>query len=193
MRRFDRVPGGMRTGFIRNGLAWALVLWLGGCEGPTGPPPVLKDDKIQDPYYEADPDKRSSVFGEGGLSLFGDDKKKNRLIEEGGGGVAVNSFLWRATLDTISFMPVNSADPFGGVVITDWYSSPDSPDERFKVNIYILTRSLRADGVRVAVFRQVIGDQGVWRDAAVPERMNTDVEDAILTKARQMRNEMLLQ
>ena len=68
--------------------------------------------------------------------------------------IGVNGYLWRATLDTLSFMPLASADPYGGVVITDWYTNPEKPDERFKCTVYILDARLRADGLNVAVFKQ---------------------------------------
>ena len=113
--------------------------------------------------------------------------------QEGGGGIGVNGFLWRASLDTVAFMPVNSADPFGGVIITDWYAMPDTPQERFKMNVYILDRTLRADGVRVAVFRQVQDGNGGWADASVPDGANGKIEDAILTRARQLRFDTLQQ
>ena len=99
-------------------------------------------------------------------SLFGDNNKGGGG-GGGGSGVAVNSFLWHASLDTVSFMPLASADPFGGIIITDWYSPPDTPNERFKVNIFILGRELRADGVRVSVFRQTRDGGGQWVDAPV--------------------------
>jgi len=130
---------------------------------------------------------RDSMFGQSGLT-FGSNTQGQP--DGGGGGIGVNGFLWRASLDTISFMPVNSADPFGGVIITDWYAMPDTPQERFKMNVYILGRALRADGVRVAVFRQV-QDAGGWQDASVPEAANTRIEDAILTRARQLRFDTL--
>ena len=129
---------------------------------------------------------RKTIFGEGGLLFFGED-------EETGNDVGVNSFLWRASLDTISFMPVNSADIFGGVIITDWHANAEAPNERFKLNVYILGRTLRADGIRVAVFRQVINRNGQWQDASVPEETKVKIEDAILTRARQMRNDALVQ
>ncbi len=135
---------------------------------------------------DIDYSKRKSVFGEGGLNLFGDNDPKNT-----GGALGVNSYLWRASLDTISFMPVNSADPFGGVIITDWHSPTEAPSERFKLNVYILGRALRADGVRVAVFRQVQDPRGTWKDAGVPEETGTKIEDAILFRARQLRNQTL--
>lgn len=143
-----------------------------------------EDQKSSDPFL--DKSKRPSIFGEGGISFFGDSDDKND-----GGALGVNSYLWRASLDTISFMPVNSADPFGGVIITDWFSPAESPNERLKVNIYILGRTLRADGVRVAVFRQTVDSNGVWRDAQVPESTKVKIEDAILTRARQIRSQTL--
>jgi len=105
----------------------------------------------------------------------------------GAAGVGVNSFLWRASLDTVSFMPLASADPFGGVIITDWFSPPETPDERFKVNVFILGRDLRADGVRASVFHQKKDAAGQWSEAPVDANTATDLENAILTRARQIR------
>ncbi len=136
---------------------------------------------------DIDWENRSTIFGKGGLSFFGTKTPENT----GGGALGVNSFLWRASLDTISFMPVNSADPFGGVILTDWHTPNEAPSERFKLNVYILDRSLRADGVRVAVFRQVQDRSGNWRDAGVPNETGTKIEDAILIRARQLRNKSL--
>lgn len=126
--------------------------------------------------------KPQSIFGEGGFKLLGGDKKSQNVD-----GIAVNGLLWRASLDTISFMPITSADPFGGTIITDWYSSPETPEERFKLNIFILGRELRADGVRVAMFRQVRGRNAGWSDAAVDPSAPRALEDAILTRARELR------
>ncbi len=123
-----------------------------------------------------------AIFGEGGLL--------GALGKQQDSAIGVNSFLWRASLDVISFMPVASADPFGGVIITDWHSQPEAGNERFKLNVYILGRALRADGIRVAVFRQV-QSAGGWKDSAVPKATSTKIEDAILTRARQLRNETL--
>jgi hypothetical protein len=140
--------------------------------------PDTRQEGDQGPVYG----ERASVFGEGGLTFGGDDAQK----QQQDAGIGVNSFLWRASLDTISFMPLVSADPFGGVIITDWYSPAQSPDERFKVNVYILGRALRADGIRAAVFRQRQGGGG-WVDAPVAASTATELENAILTRARQLR------
>lgn len=130
----------------------------------------------------------ASVFGPGGLSLGGTQKPGSEEDGSAGGvGIGVNSFLWRASLDSIAFMPLQSADPFGGTIITDWYTLPESPDERFKINIRILGRALRADGVRASVFRQEKDATGGWVDAVVAEETATNLENAILVRARQMR------
>ena len=131
-------------------------------------------------------EEAESVFGPGGLSIGGPDKPADGTGADAGGGIGVNSFLWRASLDTVAFMPLVSADPFGGVIITDWYSPPQSPNERFKVNVFILGRTLRADGVRAAVFRQQMASAG-WVDAPVSNTTATDLENAILVRARQLR------
>ncbi len=128
--------------------------------------------------------ENGSLFGPGGLFGSKDKGKGNG----DGTGVAVNAYLWRASLDTINFIPLVSADPFGGVIITDWYTPAEQPNERMKVQITILDRELRADGVRVAVFKQQAGGKGGgWVDAQVDPRTNIDIENAILTRARQLR------
>jgi hypothetical protein len=101
--------------------------------------------------------------------------------------IGVNAYLWRATLDTLSFMPLQSADPWGGTVISDWYANPESPNERFKVTVYILDTRLRADGLKVTVNKQVVGPAGGWVDAATAAQTEIDLQNAILTRARQLR------
>ena len=127
--------------------------------------------------------ERESVFGKGGLNIFGG---KDKAANDGSSGIGVNSYLWRASLDTVSFMPLASADPFGGVIITDWYEAEEKPNERFKVNIFILDKQLRSDGVKVKVFRQQMSG-GKWVDTQVSDNTGPQMEDAILTRARQLR------
>jgi hypothetical protein len=117
----------------------------------------------------------------GGAGLFGGGSK------ETGPAIGVNSYLWRATLDTLSFMPFASADPFGGVIITDWYEDPKVKGERFKVTALILDKTLRADGIKVTLFKQKLDDKGVWRDTEVNPHVARDLEDTILTRARELR------
>ena len=124
--------------------------------------------------------------GEGGWNIIGGDRKST----DGNVGIGVNSFLWRASLDTLSFMPLSSADPFGGVIITDWFATPQQPNDRFKVTVYILDRQLRADGLRASVFRQTRDTAGNWADVPSDPRTGVDMENAILTRAREMRISM---
>lgn len=117
------------------------------------------------------------------------DMDTGATIVAGGSGkmtLGVNSYLWHAALDTMSFMPLASADPFGGVIITDWYVAPNAPNERLKVTIYILDRNLRADGLKVVVFRQT-KEGAAWTDATPTPDTARKLEDAILTRARELR------
>jgi len=148
-------------------------------------PPGGKSGEI---IYDSELKKRGdeSVFGTGGLDLLSLGRAK-KGEGEGGSGIGVNSYLWRASLDTIAFMPLASADPFGGVIITDWYVPPETPNERYKMSVYILGRQLRADGIRVAVFRQQVRQPQGWINTAVAPETATNLEDQILTRARQLR------
>lgn len=103
------------------------------------------------------------------------------------GSIGVNGFLWRASLDTLAFMPLASADPYGGVIVTDWYVNPEKPDERFKATVYILDTRLRADGLNVTIFKQIKDASGAWTDTPATDQTATDIENAILTRARQLR------
>jgi hypothetical protein len=100
--------------------------------------------------------------------------------------IGVNSYLWRATLDTLSFMPLVQTDSNGGVVVTDWYVNPQRPSERTKVTVSILDQDLRADAVRVAVARET-SQGGQWVNAPVDASTPQKLEDIILTKARDLR------
>ncbi len=100
--------------------------------------------------------------------------------------LGVNQYLWHASLGVLNFMPLQSADPFGGVIISDWYSAPELPNERMRVTVYISDRNLRADALKVAVFRQTHSADG-WTDAQVSPDTATKLEDDILTRARELR------
>jgi hypothetical protein len=134
----------------------------------------------------------SAVLAAGGCAVFGSSTANTSrassadLGPEETGGIGVNAYLWRAALDTLDFLPLASADPYGGVIITDWYANPEKADERLKATVYILDTRLRADGVSAAVFRET-SVNGVWTTAAVSPETNVALENAILSKARQLR------
>lgn len=159
--------------FLRIVAALTLVS-LTACEGISREAPDAEgaEDKLRR--------ESGKLFGD--INLLG-----GRDNQETNSGIGVNGFLWRASLDTLSFLPLSSADPFGGVIITDWYAPPESPAERFKVTVYILGRELRSDGVRVAVFRQKRNTGSEWIDANAGKNTSTSLENAILTRARELR------
>ncbi len=100
--------------------------------------------------------------------------------------IGVNSYLWRAAIDTVSFAPLLQANANSGVIITDWYSNPRSPGERVKLTVSILDADLRADALRVAASRQV-NQNGAWVDAPVAAATVQKLEEIILTRARDLR------
>ena len=122
----------------------------------------------------------------GGLSFSVGKGTTSTDTSDASTNLGVNAYLWRGTLDTLSFMPLVSADPFGGVIITDWYSPPGVAGERFKATIYILGRELRSDGLRVSVFRQT-NDGAGWQDSQVSASTDSEIEDKILARARELR------
>jgi hypothetical protein len=100
--------------------------------------------------------------------------------------IGVNAYLWRATLDTLSFMPLLQTDSNGGVIVTDWYVNPNVPTERMKVTVTVLDQDLRADALRVAALREV-NRNGAWVSAPVQAATVQKLEDIILTRARDLR------
>jgi hypothetical protein len=163
-------------------LLGVIALGLPACDTGLEPPPAVdrsQRERIRQQY--------GTVHGGDGIALFSTRRGGGSDgAVAGSGAIGVNPFLWRAALETIDFMPLASTDPFGGVIITDWYSPPETPGERFKINVFILDTALRADGVRVSVFRQTRGEDG-WSDAVVERRTATSIEDSILTRARELR------
>ncbi len=118
-----------------------------------------------------------------GGGLFGGRQAERADVQT---GIGVNGYLWRATLDTLSFMPLLTADPWGGVVNYDWYVNPQTPNERFKATVFILDTRLRADALNVTVTKEVRDAAGGWTAAPVAAQTEADLENAILTKARQL-------
>jgi hypothetical protein len=170
--RFERA--GARRAAIGIAIAVSAAVVLGGTSG------CASRNKAEGPTTFQSQES-------GGWNPFKGKGSKAAAANAEQGSLGVNGFLWRASLDTLSFMPLLSADPYGGLIITDWYSNPEKADERFKATVYILDTRLRADGLNVALQKQVRGADGAWRDAAVNPQTETDLENAILTKARQLR------
>lgn len=160
----------------------ALTLALAAC----GNSQQVPDSGYNDPRFKGR--TKGTFNGDSSLFSFGTQKNTQNADGTGGAGLGVNAYLWRGTLDTLSFMPLSSADPFGGVVITDWYQPATATGERFKATAYILGRQLRADGVKISVFRQV-AQNGQWVDAPVNPTVNTELENKVLDRARELRGQ----
>ena len=158
------------------------ALCLSACSKVRG----TSEDDYND--YRTRGGEQGKMFGEQGLAIGIGGKGGKGGGSEEGSALGVNAYLWRAALDTLAFMPLSSADPFGGVIITDWYQPPASPDERFKATAYILGRQLRADSVRVSIFRQVL-QGGQWRDAPVAATTTGEIENKVLARARELRTQ----
>lgn len=131
-------------------------------------------------------EKRKTNFGK----LFGDDflffGESKKFDPNASVGMRVNPFLWQSSLDVLSFIPLASVDSNGGVIITEWYQAPNKPNERVKVTARINDRQLRADAITIIVHKQVYA-QNRWVQATVEQNVVTDLEDIILTKARQLK------
>ena len=102
-------------------------------------------------------------------------------------GVAVNAYLWRSSLDSLSFMPMEQTDPFAGIIKTGWYTPPSTPNERLKVSVFILDTRLRAEAVRVSIFKEAKKPAGEWATATVDPETVTKLENVILDRARQLK------
>jgi len=142
--------------------------------------------------YPMDPESRrrerlGKLSGEEGLVLFNSKKSDDETSSAGASGIGVNSYIWRASLDTLSFLPLVSADPFGGVILTDWYEDSEHRGERFKINAMILSTNLTANAVKLTVFKQVQQKNGAWQDTKTTGDLARTLEDKILTRARELR------
>jgi len=178
---------------MRSGAATiaTLAALSAGCSGDLAPREDPAEANTLGRAPEVRRQSQPSLFGEEGITFGSEGVRLGGLLggeeEAREGAIPVNRFLWRATLDTLSFLPLASTDPFTGVVATDWGATERAPGERFKVTAYMTDAELAASSLRVAVFRQVRGEDGAWISAPVDASTPRRIEDAILTRARQIR------
>ena len=178
-----RIPTGRLVGCACAGLL------LTGCDRNLAPP----DDEVVGP--PTGPSRERRLNPQDG-TLFGDNVTLDNIVsgrvfglgeQNRGDGLPVNRYLWQASLDTLGFLPLVSTDPFTGVIATDWAATPNAPNERLKVTAYVTSPELEASSLRVAVFRQVQDSTGNWQTAGVSPETALKLENAILTRARQIR------
>ena len=163
----------------RLAAALAAGLALSGCG----------DLEAADEQFEQVDPPEADMTRDQPVSRIGDLLEFNRATAGAAGqALPVNRHLWRASVETLSFLPLASTDPFTGVIATDWASNAATPDERYKVTVFITEPALEARALNVAVFREVReGAEGAWTPAPVSETTPRRLEDAILTRARQLR------
>ncbi len=184
MRFSNRYLSRYAVSFSALAFSLTLFLALAACSGSK----QVSSNQLNNPQTEYTPPGLNGANSTAG-NLFSFGKIGNHP-EAGNGTVAVNAYLWRASLDTLSFMPLASADPFAGVIITDWYSPPATPNERFKATAYVLSTVLSAEALKVALFRQVQQD-GQWVSAPVDPATVSGLEDRILARAAQLKGASL--
>ena len=164
---------------FKSAMVMAVICVISGCEGADSSTyPVTPK--------EARKARIGKLTSDEGITLLGGSEKKKQAAGIGG-AAAANQFLWRAALETISFMPVQSVDAIGGVIITDWYKDPATQGQRIKMNIMVLSSELRSDAISVRTFKQTKAPKGDWKDAVVDAKVNRQLEDTILSKARELK------
>ena len=128
------------------------------------------------------------LFGKGGLSLdvLNRNEKKDQISSSSSIGLQINAYLWRASLETINFMPLNSTDPVGGTIITDWYSTADNQNERCKLNIFISGKTLNTENLKVTSFCQEFNNE-IWVNKNIDQVNNIKIENAILNRAKKLK------
>lgn len=169
----------MKTKLLTAGI---IAFVIAGCgSDPEKPKPTADVPPPPAPTQTAEnASGDTGVFG-----WFGAGSKPSKADNRK--GVAVNAYLWRASLDALSFMPMEQTDPFGGTIKTGWYIPPATPNERLKVSVFILDSRLRAEAVRVSIFKEIKKPAGEWSEAAVDPDTVTKLENVILDKARAMK------
>ena len=160
---------------IRFILPLLLFVFLSGCSGfgpapeePKGPGSILTGK-----------DEQGIKIGE----IFSDSSTST--------GLPINAILWRASLDIVSPLPIDDVDAFGGSIVSEWYAVPETPNERIKLSIFVLSQELRSDGIRVVVNTQNRASNGDWIDGGIDEELSRKLEELILTRAREIRAETI--
>lgn len=173
---------------VRLGAA-AFAMLLAGCSGD-----IFAGGEQWDPVGSDTPRERLAQSGRTDtiFDMFGSQQVGNVTFGAGAGrndplAGNVNRHLWLASLDTLSFLPIASTDPFSGVIATDWGSVTDARDERFRVTAFVTSTLLAPESLRVAVYREIRQRDGSWVSAPVAAETPRQIEDSILLRARQLR------
>ena len=162
-----------------------LVFSLSSCSGInfTKPQPEPERQSIfGGPLtYSTDTGKLSS--GSDDKTVLYNSKKNNNLTTS----LPVNELLWKATLDVLDFMSIKEADPFGGVIATDWFINAENNAFRNKVMVSFSSSELKATSIKVSVIREKF-ENNMWVADGFSDGLARKIEDLILTRAKEIRN-----
>lgn len=168
-------------------LAASLSLAVAACgSGSAGDPPDTAGAQQASTAEPSEIDTESSIW-----TIFGLAKKEGQRDPGPQTGSTVSPILYQAALDTLNFVKFVSEDPLAGSLVTDWYSPPSKPNERYKVNVFILARTLRSDSLAITVTREALLGDGKWIETTVARKVETDLENAILERAGQLKREWM--
>lgn len=163
--------------FIKKNLLITMIVLISGCS---------QNHNLDYSYPKSKEqleDERVGKLSGDGINIVGGKLKRS----PGSNGIGVNSYLWRATLDVVYKLPLITVDPFGGTILTDWQQVPGIPNERYKLNIAIISSELRSDGLRVHAFtEQKQGSK--WVKIKTNPSFSQAIEEKILYKAREIRS-----
>lgn len=165
---------------MRRFVLLASLLFLTACSGVTTTPSAP----------ERDPEDTGSFLT--GKSTRGVSLSDFSGLNSAGAGLPINALLWRASLDVTSTLPIDDVDVFSGTIVTEWYSLPTKPQERIKLAVFVLDRELRSDGIRVVVYIQTRNGTS-WQDSGIDRELSMQLENLILTRAREIRAATALQ
>ena len=172
---------------LLSALIASLSLAVAACgSGSSGDPPDTAGAQQASTAEPSEIDTESSIW-----TILGMAKKESQRNPGPQTGSTVSPILWQAALDTLNFVKFVSEDPLAGSLVTDWYSPPGKPNERYKVNLFILARKLHSDSLAVTVTREARLGDGNWLETTVARNVETDLENAILERAGQLKREWM--
>jgi Domain of unknown function (DUF3576) len=168
-------------------LAASLSLAVAACgSGLSGEPPDAAGTQQASTAEPSEIDTESSIW-----TILGLAKKESQHDPGPQTGSTVSPILYQAALDTLNFVKFVSEDPLGGSLVTDWYSPPGKPNERYKINVFILSRALHSDSLAVTVTRQALLGDGKWIETTIARKVEDDLENAILERAGQLKRQWM--
>jgi len=171
---------------LRVAFAASLSLALGACAETQSSAPTAANAQQAATSEPEEIDTEASIW-----TVLGFAKKESQRQVGPQTGATVSPILWQAALDTLNFVTFASQDPLTGSLVTDWYSPSDKPNERFKINVFVLARTLRSDALAVTITREARLGDGNWLETTIARQVETDLENAILRRARQLKREWM--